>query len=651
MLPDEIISQILSPALTVSDELFSDTSDVSPFAQYSPSTSAYLVVCKRWLRVATPLLYKVVVLRSKGQADALEQVLRDNPEFGLFIKKLRVEGGYGLALHTILQSAKDITDVSLSLSTWSSDNSRGLCKGLPLINPHRVIVVDPIVTKRPLKNKHQLALMEALFQCIGTWSNLSEFVLPYPSSPPLTWSTRVTEVAQALVKSKTLRTVIIPKTYTNLPYHFHVLFKIPALQTVQLRSPFVKTVHQHRLVVEKIDSDPRLKALVRYTMLDDSLERVKDDDAMPDIAPSLNPSFVPMESAPVDTQDTVWNRVFFFAMSNSQGKAKSSRLSVLLVSKRFSRLALPHIYHHINLKRPDAAPISRQIQRQPQLGPSIRVLEIPYQHENTIAHNVISSATRVEKFSGILLAEHFELLARTTGSTLREVSVTIPISTPTATISAAVFAHFPELRILKLSAPSVIFASAATSENALEKLHTLHMLSNNQTFLNAASSMRLASLHTFRSQDGMQGIQPLTNFLRAHGGHILHASFGYMFSADWEHLGLSDTCIALLDVEFTEDFDFNNLTSLTCNTPHGSLTKIIVGGDLDADFVNEIDLAMFPALREIRCSSLQWPTTERAISKSDWVPLAESLLEKNVKLTDSTGKHWIPRVKSTRRAG
>ncbi|KAJ7651207.1 hypothetical protein FB45DRAFT_1018559 [Roridomyces roridus] len=133
MLPDEILSEILSPALKVPGELFLDTSDTSPFSNYPPSTSAYLLVCKDWLRVATPLLYNVVVLRSKAQANALEPVLKAHPEFGPFIKKVRVEGGYGSAMHTILKSAPNITDLVLSLYIWSSDNTSGLCKGLPLI--------------------------------------------------------------------------------------------------------------------------------------------------------------------------------------------------------------------------------------------------------------------------------------------------------------------------------------------------------------------------------------------------------------------------------------------------------------------------------------------------------------------------------------
>ncbi|KAJ7658134.1 hypothetical protein DFH06DRAFT_447200, partial [Mycena polygramma] len=85
-LPDEILSEILSPALKISNELFSDTYDVSLFANpcvlSSSAYAAYLLVCRDWLRVATPLLYNVVILRSLSQANALERVLQKHKEFG-----------------------------------------------------------------------------------------------------------------------------------------------------------------------------------------------------------------------------------------------------------------------------------------------------------------------------------------------------------------------------------------------------------------------------------------------------------------------------------------------------------------------------------------------------------------------------------------
>jgi hypothetical protein len=114
-LPDEIISEILSPALHVSDDLLCDTSPASSFATYGKSTSTFLFVCKDWLRVSTPLLYNVVVLHSKAQPKALDTTLKKNPDLGRYIKKLCVEGGFGPSMRGILKNAPNITEISISL--------------------------------------------------------------------------------------------------------------------------------------------------------------------------------------------------------------------------------------------------------------------------------------------------------------------------------------------------------------------------------------------------------------------------------------------------------------------------------------------------------------------------------------------------------
>ncbi|KAF8064305.1 hypothetical protein FPV67DRAFT_1672026 [Lyophyllum atratum] len=84
-LPDEIIKEILSPVLNVSDDTFRSTAHVSPFSGYNESTSALLVVCK-----------------------TLERALRANNLLGTFIKKLRVEGGFGGSMDHIIQLAPNI---------------------------------------------------------------------------------------------------------------------------------------------------------------------------------------------------------------------------------------------------------------------------------------------------------------------------------------------------------------------------------------------------------------------------------------------------------------------------------------------------------------------------------------------------------------
>jgi hypothetical protein len=61
------------------------------------------------MNVATPLLYRVVILRSKAQAYALERILRKYKEFGIHIKKLRVEGMVFLCTQSLLQPPMSLT--------------------------------------------------------------------------------------------------------------------------------------------------------------------------------------------------------------------------------------------------------------------------------------------------------------------------------------------------------------------------------------------------------------------------------------------------------------------------------------------------------------------------------------------------------------
>jgi hypothetical protein len=129
--------------LGVPDDMFSSTDEESPFSSISNNSSAtMLLVCKRWLRVAYPLLYHTVVIRSSGQAQALADSLKANPMLGRHVKKFRLEGGYGAATHRILISSPNITDLYLSLIIWSEDSVSGLCRSLSIINPSRVVLRD-----------------------------------------------------------------------------------------------------------------------------------------------------------------------------------------------------------------------------------------------------------------------------------------------------------------------------------------------------------------------------------------------------------------------------------------------------------------------------------------------------------------------------
>ncbi|KAJ7604135.1 hypothetical protein FB45DRAFT_1044168 [Roridomyces roridus] len=205
-----IISEILSPALQVPDHKFADIGEESPFAEYAESPSAYLLVCKAWLRVATPLLYNVVVIRSKAQAKALAQALLKNKDLGQFqantgqfIKRLRVEGGYGAPMRTILQSSPNISDLSISLNIFSSDSTSGLCAGLPLVNPTRLIIQE---CKKPPTNQMVAKLVTALRNLAPKWDRLS--VLKVPSY------FFQDEILESLNEMRTIHTLVLPTVFS-----------------------------------------------------------------------------------------------------------------------------------------------------------------------------------------------------------------------------------------------------------------------------------------------------------------------------------------------------------------------------------------------------------------------------------------------------
>jgi hypothetical protein len=185
-IPDELILEILSPGLRVPEATFSDTASISPAAalarssrprnamhdsdpvKSTVSSSAVLLVCKAWLRVATPLLYHVIVIRSKAQARALEAALHDNPDLGKFIRRLRLEGGFGASMQKILNHAGNITDIFISLEIHASDSTAGLAYGLSCINPTRLILAD----KGERGNKQVMKLLDSLMKCATTWTKL-----------------------------------------------------------------------------------------------------------------------------------------------------------------------------------------------------------------------------------------------------------------------------------------------------------------------------------------------------------------------------------------------------------------------------------------------------------------------------------------------
>ncbi|KAF7359036.1 F-box domain-containing protein [Mycena sanguinolenta] len=670
LLPDEIISEILSPALKVSDELFCDNRDVSPFARNAESTSAYLVVCKSWLRVATPLLYNIVVLRSKAQAKALSVALSGNKELGQFIKKLRVEGGYGSPIQIILQCSPNISDLFLSLVIYSSDNTSGLCKGLELVNPTRLILQDQ--PRKPLQNKMTSQLVETLIRVIPKWDRLCSFDSPYTYE-----KNRATKLIQPLAKSKRLHTLTIPCS-TSLSWTYSALKECP-LKVIHIKQ-LVTRWDRERLERLDVSKHPELKALLKYT--EASVRTQTHISELPLIAPSLNPFFTPMNNAPKDVQDRVWDRILYFAMSvperadESPGKLVARRrLPLLLVSKTFTRLGLPHYYAHVLLWRSLAIPEFASILRNnATIGPHIRTLTLNYweypdfdyfedresvplrQVDSTILSQT-SGLVRLSQFTGpaAIPWDAFKAVAASSGSTLQEFSVRIDEQKQA---SAMIFNNFTALRTLKWTC-STSFLLTNIPKDGLQNLTKLQISSTSESFLTAISLMKLRCLErVMLCTDNDLAIKP---FLKAHGPKLieLHISFNNLRNLKTQTAKILDLCpnlgsLSLVAMANSPMGDVPIADDLYSGQAVPSLVKITVSTyfrSRDKDHVAAWE-KFFPQLQPIRLLNLReievtccvWPTNERDIPKSHWVRWAEILLQRGINLTDKNGTKWRPRL-------
>ncbi|KAJ6567041.1 hypothetical protein B0H19DRAFT_1374372 [Mycena capillaripes] len=674
-LPDEIISEILSPALKVSDEVFSDTSDVSPFANYSESTSAYLLVCKSWLRVATPLLYHVVILRSKAQAKALSLALSDNEQLGQFIKKLRVEGGYGPPMRIILQSSPNISDLFISFEIYSSDNTGGLCKGLPLINPTRLVLRD--FGYRRLENKMLTQLVDAVVKSMSKWDQLCVFDCPYTDR-----SDRGALFIRPLVKSKRLHTLIIPGA-SGLSWAYSAFKKCP-LQVIRIKQPIR---HWDRHYIS--NADPVLMALLQFTE-QPPLGTNTAQDSIPDlmsIAPSLNPSFIPLAGAPEEVYDAIWARILYFAMSVPElasGVAHRKippRLPLLLVSKTFNRLGLPHYYAYTVLKNSTMSKFASILSKNPSIGACVRGFSPSYAGwdlepdsdelnsdvdnvpEEDSALTVLSQTNGLVRFSGpkslygdsfLLHLENaiswdaFEAMAHSSGSTLREFSARITSQKPA---EATIFKHLTALRTLDWKCgtgfmlPNVAF-------DGFPRLEELRITSTSDSFWTALSLMRLKSLQRVVLTADFTSPEI---FLQAHGSKLTRLELPCKI-LEILNVKIFEVCQNLTSISISLKYDISPRAEyFDSRQTVPSLTKIILdmplwirNKDRIAEweqFFIDFEPERLPNLREMEVKCCVWPTNERDIAKSCWVRWAEILLKKNVSLTDKAGKKWRPRLK------
>ncbi|TDL27927.1 hypothetical protein BD410DRAFT_835195 [Rickenella mellea] len=292
-LPDEILKEILAPPLRISenDFRFSGGTDVSPFGRTFRNSTRVLLVSKQWMRVATPLLYEGVIIRSTAQAQALALAVKCNKVLGTFIKRLRMEGGFGMDTARFIAAAPNIRELVVSLNLREGDKAGGLCDASPKMNPRRLIInpgePGPLSTKA-------IHLRNVLTACIRNWPHLetleyfdlSTVYKPFP------------DLFNILKPSRSIKNVVL--THCPTP----VLIQLASITNLE-------SIHLRFMTDEQIipmDINPRLRILVQYG-------KRSSEEPIPVVLPCATAvaGFRLLEDIPPHVAVPIWDLIFSFA--------------------------------------------------------------------------------------------------------------------------------------------------------------------------------------------------------------------------------------------------------------------------------------------------------------------------------------------------
>ncbi|KAJ7768902.1 hypothetical protein B0H16DRAFT_1882064 [Mycena metata] len=694
-LPDEIVSEILSPALKVSEEKFLDNeSEVSPFASPSVSSSAALVVCKAWLRVATPLLYHVVVIRSTAQARALQRTLGSNPDLGKFIRMLRVEGGFGPAMGHVLKHTPNITDIFLSLQIHAADSTTGLVLGLAHINPTRLIIFD--YASRHIgqvkKNKHVRDLMQALEDCAPRWLNLTAVNFPYYY--PVSGGDRE-DLVTAICGYATVKKVSFPRLrISDVPFLTDIAAR-PTLEAIEIRDEGSQSL------MAMLVANPRLSLLVQWAEKREIIPQELDTLSLH----ATNPSFQPLKSAPQDVVDCIWSRILAFAMSVPEAESSSmaflrahttitysewilrhKRLRYLLVSKMFCRLALPFLYRTLEFQSEhDLHGFCERLTSTPTLGTNVHEMKLPgfsYIFERDdgytpvdMSHVLIHTPRLTRLLGEVGWMRHMAplswdalvTLGQTAGSNVEEISG-LEFKPPILGVSSyspRIFERFTGLKAFTWSCGyqrnnkiPFFIETEPVSRTALPALEFLRLASSVGLFVFTAMDLpnlrRLEIADRFDLDDDAG-----PDFLQKHGLKLERLTMGEEITFPGQSVLRWCPRMSVLACEVQQEggdhFDF---AAFAAGFQHTALKTLIINKQPLSNkvkdekawktFFDSLDFNHLPSLREIRVSNFEtWPTTEHAISKSMWVKLAEKLSPHEVHLTGRNGVRWHPRLKTS----
>ncbi|KZV85635.1 hypothetical protein EXIGLDRAFT_841322 [Exidia glandulosa HHB12029] len=665
-LPDELLREILAPQLRVADELFADAGQVSPFSRTEYSASVVLQVCKRWMRVCTPWLYETVVIRSEAQAQALAGALTRNPQFGKYIRKLRIEGAYGRFLPTVVDVATNVTDLCFTLTLWSSFDVAGLVKGLRTFNPRRVI----ITLHQQVTNMKQDLVLETLCARIPEWTNLTTFVFP---SYKTDYGRRIKDdngpcIADAIAQREELTTVHFPSEYITEEGIF---------PTVRCLSPYVNVASILIPGLRRLDNGGRWRS-----RLPKDLQAVMQDLEHVPLRPSRaqnfnpllalpNPFFIPLHGAPAEVRRAIWTRVFSFAcilatdslfdavpVSSAQCTWLDTRrynrttsTSLLGVSQDFKYAALPILCKYCRTMYPEQGrSLVATLRENPSIGSKMKTLStsdgvwlremLPSttnlrQLRLTLDQRLSTADERIEPSSLL------DVIAHSLGHCLEELKIEGCSAKLSSACPVKIFGKFTRLRRLHWLCHYV----RLTATTRVISLPNLVYLCTGHDIPPAFLDLSLPSLETLVCKAWSAANASL---FEKHGSHVQHVAVGITHG-----LQLLPLVPSLQSIEMNAQepdsrvFWKNSHTKLCRIHVHWETTSPYTKRESSEwpNFFLSLTAEAYPALREVKVEKLTWPASERDISKSKWPGYAESLARHGIGLVDKDGRGWRTRLR------
>jgi len=173
-LPEEVLERILALCIDAQTDAFANPSWHTRLV--SRRASSILLVNKTFLRIATPLLYNTVVIRSSHQLTTiLDNVFRPNPELPAFVKTVTISGGSYNGLDEFVRLCVNLEefDMTLDNTPWKEDMREKFTESLMGMKKIKSLVVrkDAYLTQE--KPKH---LMNQLSNAIAAWTSLVRFL-------------------------------------------------------------------------------------------------------------------------------------------------------------------------------------------------------------------------------------------------------------------------------------------------------------------------------------------------------------------------------------------------------------------------------------------------------------------------------------------